>query len=233
MRTLFRSDLMHLLELRELEFTILVVVEFLERLLEVALDLLLVKLLDEVSELVLAYIPVLVFVEDVEDELEHLGRLKHAERADSLHELTELDLLGILRVDEIEDGVPEHASSYVYNLFEEIVDRDDADAAARGVMKSLREVGLCGCTRRIARYERGKSRAARARGALFIVSLEGVPEHVYVALAELEELLTSHDSLIARDGRRVAHSCRASACTRRSGTAKMVRTLEPSQAALP
>ena len=72
MRTLFRSDLMHLLELRELEFTILVVVEFLERLLEVALDLLLVELLDEVPELVLADIPVLVFIEDVEDEISDL-----------------------------------------------------------------------------------------------------------------------------------------------------------------
>ena len=205
-------DLVHLLELRELKLAVLIVVELLERLLEVALDLLLVELLDEVPELVLADIPVLVFIEDVEDELEHLGRLKHAERAHGLHELAELDLLGILRVDEIEDGVPEHASSYVHNLVEEIVDRDDADAAARGVMESLREVGLCGCTRRIANYERGKSRAARARRALFIVSLEGVPKHVYVALAELEELLTSHDSLIARNGRRVAHPCRASAC---------------------
>ena len=77
-----------MLELRELEFTILVVVEFLERLLEVALDLLLMKLLDEVPELVLADIPVLVFVEDVETKAEHLILLEQAVRHHCVEELT-------------------------------------------------------------------------------------------------------------------------------------------------
>ena len=121
-------DLVHLLELRELKLAVLIVVELLERLLEVALDLLLVELLDEVPELVLADIPVLVFIEDVEDELEHLGRLEHAERAHGLHELAELDLLGVLRVDEIEDGVAEHAAPYVDDLIE--AERVRADESA-------------------------------------------------------------------------------------------------------